>query len=366
MANTLLTPNIVAKEALMVLESNLTMAPLVHTDYSDEFAQVGDTITIRKPAEFIAKNFTGTTSVQDITEGSATVKMDRFRDITANVTSKQMSLDIEDFSEQIIKPAMRSIAQAIDTDLLTVGVEKAGTKISATSNPTNLADIAALAKTLDLKKVPMSERRLILRPEHKYAYALTDNLSKVSYAGDSETLRRYEIGNVYNFDTFMSQNAPYCAATTSGSATSYKVTAAAGATSVSLSDLNTTSATIKSGDTFIIDGYMYRFTEDKTGASSAISSINIDQPIHKTFTNEEATPIKLPHSLAFHKNGIALVHRPLALPMDGSRSAYERNSDGLSVRVVFDYNSTTKTDTVSFDILYGITALNSDMIVSLA
>ena len=59
MGNTFLTPSIVANEALMVLESNLTMANLVHRDYSDEYVQVGDTITIRKPAKFVAKNFTG-------------------------------------------------------------------------------------------------------------------------------------------------------------------------------------------------------------------------------------------------------------------------------------------------------------------
>ena len=42
MANTFLTPDIIAKEALMVLENNLVMAGLVHRDYSPEFAKVGD------------------------------------------------------------------------------------------------------------------------------------------------------------------------------------------------------------------------------------------------------------------------------------------------------------------------------------
>ena len=50
MANTFLTPSVVAREALMVLENNLVMANLVHRDYSDEFVQVGDTVTIRKPS----------------------------------------------------------------------------------------------------------------------------------------------------------------------------------------------------------------------------------------------------------------------------------------------------------------------------
>jgi hypothetical protein len=59
MGNNLLTPSIIANEALLVLENNLVMAGLVHRDYSDEFVQVGDTITIRKPAKFIAKILPG-------------------------------------------------------------------------------------------------------------------------------------------------------------------------------------------------------------------------------------------------------------------------------------------------------------------
>lgn len=74
MGNTILTPQIIANEALMVLESNLTMANLVHRDYSKEFVKVGDTITVRKPAKFVAKNFIGETEEQEVTEGSVPVK----------------------------------------------------------------------------------------------------------------------------------------------------------------------------------------------------------------------------------------------------------------------------------------------------
>ena len=78
MPNTILTPDIIAREALMVLRNNAVMANLVHRDYSSEFvAGVGDTITIRKPASFVAKEFGGEIEVQDATEESATVKMDK-------------------------------------------------------------------------------------------------------------------------------------------------------------------------------------------------------------------------------------------------------------------------------------------------
>lgn len=123
MANTFLTPSIIANEALMVLKENLVMANLVHRDYSKEFVGVGDTITVRKPAKFVAKNFVGRIEEQDISEGKVDVKMDRFRDVSVNVTSKEMTLDIKNFSEQVITPAMRSIAVAVDADLIATGIQ---------------------------------------------------------------------------------------------------------------------------------------------------------------------------------------------------------------------------------------------------
>ncbi len=139
MANTFLTPDIIAKEALMVLENNLVMAGLVvHRDYSPEFAKVGDTITIRKPAKFIAKNFAGQISRQDVEECSTTVKLDRWRDFSVDVTSKELTLDIRDFSVQVVTPAMQAIAQAVDSDVLALGVEKAGKTVASSASPLRL------------------------------------------------------------------------------------------------------------------------------------------------------------------------------------------------------------------------------------
>lgn len=364
MANTFLTPSIIANEALMVLQANMVMADLVHRDYSSEFVNVGDTITVRKPASFVAKNFTGTVSAQDATEDGVTVKMDRFRDVTAKVTSKQMTLDIKNFSEQIIQPAMRAIAQAVDEDLLASAVQFAGSSVTATTNPTDLKDIANIAKRLDLNKVPIDQRRLVLHPTHKYNYALTDNLSKVSYAGDSQTLRDALLGRVYTLDTYMDQNAPDTSAAAAGSATGYKVSGNAGESKVSLSSVTAANATVKTGDAFIVDGYLYRFTTDATAASGAAADVTIDQPLHAALTNKDVVVVNKPNSVAFHRNGLAMVTRNLALPM-GASNASIASADGLGVRVVYGYDMTTKTDTVSFDILYGIAKLDDRMIVKL-
>ena len=120
MSNTTLTPNIIANEALDVLRTNAVMANLVHRDYSSEFvAGVGDTITIRKPATFEAKEFTTEVEVQDATEGKVPVKMDKLLDVTFAVTSKELTMGIVDFSAQFIVPAMQAFADKIDGYLLT-------------------------------------------------------------------------------------------------------------------------------------------------------------------------------------------------------------------------------------------------------
>ena len=350
--NVFLTPEVVAKEALMVLQSNLVMADLVHRDYSDEFVSVGDTVSIRRPAKFVAKNFTGSTQSQDITEGSVPVKLDRFRDVTVAVSSKQMSLDIADFSQQVVAPAMRAIAQAIDEDILAVGVSKAGFVHVGDPDATDLSDIAALAKAMDLAKVPMGDRSLVLHPEHKYRYALTENLSNAAYAGDNETLRTALLGKLYSLDTYMDQNAPDSNAATPGSATTYTVTGTAGDTQVTLGGMD---GTVAAGDGFILDGYLYRFTQGGSG------KLTIDQPLMTDAEGAAVTVIAGPHSLAFHRNAIALVTRNLSLPMGASRAAYAE-AGGLGVRVVYDYDSATKTDKISFDVIYGIQELEPQAI----
>ena len=62
--------------------------------------------------------------------------------------------------------------------------------------------------------------------------------------------------------------------------------------------------------------------------------------------------------------GIARVSRNLALPMGAANAAYA-SAGGLGVRVVYDYDSATKTDKISFDVIYGIRELEPSLICKL-
>lgn len=365
MGNTILTPDIIAKEALMQLESNLVMAGLVHRDYSKEFVNVGDTITIKKPAKFVAKNFLGKTEEQELSEGKTTVKMDRYRDITVPITSKEMTLDISDFSEQVVKPAMSAIAEAVDGDILAVGIQNAANKVSISGTPV-IKDLANIGKALDKKKAPRdSLRNLVLGVDALYKYNTLAEFTDLSQSGSSEALRDATIGKAYTMNTYMSQNVPSSSADTAGTVTALKVTGTKGETQFTASNVTPATGKFAVGDKIIVNGYIYTVSEAVTAASGA-ATIKVDEKIVENIASAiEAMPIIKEHSLGFHRNGLALVTRELELPAGAAKAAIA-SANGLAVRVVYGYDQDTKTDKISFDIIYGVKDLNDDLLVDFA
>ena len=159
MANTILTPDIIAREALMVLRNNAVMAKLVHRDYSNEFVSgVGDTITVRKPATFEAKEFKGTIEVQDATESGISVKMDKHLDVSFAVTSKEMTMDIENFSQQLLVPAMQAFNDKVDSYLLGLYKDITATVGDGATLPTAIDPIVDAGALLNQAKAPTADR----------------------------------------------------------------------------------------------------------------------------------------------------------------------------------------------------------------
>jgi hypothetical protein len=203
MANTILTPSIIAKEALMVLRNNAVMANLVYRDYSNEFASVGDTISVRKPATFEAKEYTDSITVQDATEGKIEVKLDKHLDVSFAVTSKEMTLDISDFSQQLLVPAMQGFADKIDKYLL--DLQKLVTNRVNTSDAKT--DMIAARKFLTENAVPLTSRNYVYNAETEAELLATDLFINASAVGDEGTaLREASLGRKFGMDCYVDQN----------------------------------------------------------------------------------------------------------------------------------------------------------------
>ncbi len=208
MANTFLTPDIIAREALMVLRANAVMPMLVHRDYSQEFnGAVGDTITIRKPAKFNANEFTSAITVQDATEGSVQVKLDKFLDVSFAVTAKQQTLDIKDFSAQLLVPAMQAFLNKVDGYLIALGA--GATNRVAVTAPMTKDSLIAVRKGLQANNVPLTERRFVTNVDAEADLLKTDLFLNASAVGDNGTaLREASLGRKFGLDIYTDQNVP--------------------------------------------------------------------------------------------------------------------------------------------------------------
>lgn len=378
MSNSFITPKAIAREALVRLASSRVFAGLVHTDYSSEFQKKGDTVTVRKPAVFTADEFSSSINPQAVNEGSVDVKLDTIADVSVDVTSKELTLDIEDFGVQILDGAVLAIQEKIDQKIAELYKDVPYYVGTSGTTPDGLDDLANAILVLNKNKVPSSMRRLVIDPN---AHAKLIQLSAVVNAeksGSTEALREASLGRLLGMDTFMSQSIKTHVAGTAVQAATPLVNAQveAGATEIQIKGLTGATDTIVKGDIFTIDGQQYVATANATGSSNIVPVKVYPEVPARILANAAVTfPDKtaLGHvaNLAFHRNAFAFVNRPLALPVGYTEEqAYVANAQlpnggGLSIRVVLGYNMTTKKNTVSLDCLFGVKTLYPELAVRL-
>lgn len=371
MTTTLITPLMVAKEALISLENNMVMGNLVYRAYSKEFQPgIGATVVVRKPTTFTATAFTSTVGYSTITESSVAVVLDKHWDVSFQVTSQELSCDVSDFSEQFIQPAMRAIAQEVDSDLCS----RNATAFAAhypVSSTTVVADIANLEAVMDTNKVPQTDRRLVFAPITKARYMALDAFLNAEKRGDGgKALRTAELGQVLGFQCYMDQNMPTFAQvmTTAFALGTGSITGAwaAGATAGTVTGATGAVSTVNVGDCFKVTGYDEWFVADIAATSSTAGIIILSSfkpAVQATsMTDGSVVTFQLGHrqNLAFHKNAIALVSAPLQPPIGGAMGAVA-TYNGLSCRVVYGYDQQYKKNNISVDFLCGVKLLDRNL-----
>lgn len=367
MGNTLLTPALIAQEALMQLENNLVLGNLVNKDYSNDFTgSSGDTITVRKPNTFKVKEFDEGTGIelQNVKESGVPVKLDTLLDISFPVTTKEMTLSISDFSQQFIVPAMQAFAQDIDSRLAKLMFEIPYHVGIAGSAPSSVSSITALRKKMNDNKVPMAGRNLVLDTAADAKLLELDAFNRVDASGTDAAIRNAELGTKFGFSCYMDQNIENFVSGITTAAAGLKVanTVEAGATTITVTD-SAIEGVIKKGTLFTVAGSSQQFvvTEDATIASHS-ASVNIYPAVGAGIAQNSAVTLVGNHTLnmAFHRNAFSLVSRQLARPM-GLTNVSNVSYNGLGLRVAYGYDMTKKQDIISIDGLFGFTTLTPEL-----
>lgn len=368
MANIFKTPDIIAERLLPVLYEKTLLPELSFKDYSSEFVNVGDTISIKTPASFVASEWDGDSSndYQDIVESTTTISMDSIVEVPVKVTSKQMTLDLEDFVTQIGNPAMEALAQKINAigyqKMLAYAYQEVG---SASSTPDALADLTGIRKLFQKNLAPNADRYVAMNYDAEEKFLQLDSLVEVDKSGTPAALREGILGRLYGMELYADGSVPTVAAD-AGFGSSAAVTGTAGGFTLTVAS-GVNAGTIKAGQLIDVDGGLtHVVTADATLDGSGVGTVSVYPAVPTGGYSSAATTIRAAHvaNIAWQKNALAFVSRPLALPMGGATGS-SMTFRGLNLRMTMDYDIDAKINKVVFDVLSGWKVLRPQHIIRL-
>lgn len=397
--NTLLTNDIILKEAMMHLDNELVVSKLVNRDFESDFGgsvKNGDTIRLARPIRGVVR--TGATMVpQDITEGKETLTVATQIGADLEFTSKDLTLSVDKFSERIIKPQMIAIANALDIAVMTELANKTPNWVGTPGQTINsYSDFALAPQRLDELSVPAAGRVAILSPADHWG--LISNLSGLYINPTAKSaLEKAKMPTLGNVDMYMSQNViSHTNGTWSGSSpiaeidngtlsTTYAASKDTWTMTIHVDGLTSTTGTILEGDVITIENvyavntitgatlpWLREFvvrtavTADGTGdADVVISPPIITSGAYKTcnaaavdganITLKGSVNTAYAQNLVFHPDAITLATPPMVKPQ-GAAWCEQRSYNGLNLRLVQGYDITNDVPQWRFDLLYGVKA----------
>lgn len=155
---------LVAAEALPALAGALVMGNIVNRDYEPTLAQAGDTVNVPIPPVLVANNIAeaGTVTTQNPTLGNAQIVLNSHKESTFQLPDVTKILAVPDLIRTYMQPAIISIAEQIETDILSLYTN--ATVNTATGGATAMDEARVdLAETqLFAQKVPRAATKYLI------------------------------------------------------------------------------------------------------------------------------------------------------------------------------------------------------------
>lgn len=395
MANSLLTINMITREAVRLWKNSNAFIQHIDMQYDDNFAKtgakIGTSLRIRLPNDFTPR--TGpAASVQDTAEQNTTLVLATQKgvDVSFNTVDRTMSMD--DFSRRILAPMVNTVTGAVAADVMS-GVESGGTNGAGICNYVQNSDgggnlISPVASTwlqagayLKQNSAPMGDWKFILDPitEARTVSSLSglfNPAGKISSQYKSGQMASDTLGGDWYMDQTVIQH-------TGGSAAGYLVNLA-GQSGLSI-NINTGTGTFLVGDIITFAGVhmVNRITKQASsqlrqfvvtaavvsgGTSVSIYPALIPavggqivqyQTVDASPANAAAVTLVNPASVAYRKNflfapeGTTMATADLIMPTKGVEEAAREEYDGVAMRMLTAYIPGTDQLLTRLDVLYG-------------
>lgn len=202
-----LTATVVRDSVLAALSRMLVLAPTVWRNAGGSFrGAAGDTVTVRVPAytEADTRNLRngGARSRRGLFESKVDVVLDTniYRDVP--LTDPNQTIDILNFTRQVINPILGGVARGIENVLIEDAIDNASYDYQVAFDPDNAyASVVEARKFLNLANVPMQGRTLAVGADIAEALLSSDQFARVDASGTSQGLREGVIGRIAGMTT---------------------------------------------------------------------------------------------------------------------------------------------------------------------
>jgi hypothetical protein len=399
-ANTLLTIDMITRKALEILENNLVLTRNVNRQYDNSYAvegaKIGTTLRIRLPDRALVTDGAAL-QVQDDNEQFTTLTVANQKHIAVNFTTAEMTMQLDDFAERVLKPRISQLAASIDADVANSFLNMFQSVGTPGTTPSSTAVLLAAQQKLNESAAVMSPRYVTVNPAANAALiegmkGLFNPVSTISAQFKNGMFGEGILGfNELNMSQSIKQFTTGSRA--AGSVSVKGTVSTQGASTITLNGV--TGETLKKGDVFTIanvfavnpqtresTGSLQQFvvTEDITAASSEYASVKISPAIYtsshalatvNSFPQNAAAVTFLggvstqyPQNLVYHKDAIAFATADLLMPQ-GVDMASRQVHNGVSMRVVRQYDINNDRMPCRIDVLYGYSVIRPQMAVRL-
>lgn len=391
MANTILTPSMITREALRILHQKLNFIGNINRQYDDSFAnsgaKIGDTLNVRLPNQYTVR--TGKTlSTQDTTENKVPLTVGTQKGVDVNFSSAELTLSLDDFSSRILEPAMAVLAANLEADAFSMALDVYNS-VNNIGSAITFKNVMTGRKLLNDNLAPLDNNRCcILNTTDQVD--LIDAL-KGLFQDSSAITKQYkegQMGRTGGFDFYENTLVPTQTTGTALAATTYTVNGAVTTNGSTVVVVATGATTFKKGDIVTFSGCnrVHPETKTDTGAlqqfvvtadyAGGAGNLNISPAVYTSTGQQNVLATGIPNgatvakvggasavykpSLVFHKDAFAFATADLIMPKGVDFSAREVY-DGISMRIVRAYDISNDNLPCRIDVLYGFKTLRAQL-----
>jgi hypothetical protein len=390
-ANSILTPTAVTREALRILHQKLTFVGSINRSYDDKFAKsgakIGTALNIRLPNEYTVR--TGAVlSAQETSEISTELTVATQKGVDLNFTSAELTMSLDDFSSRILDPAMSVLAASIEADAFSM-YKNVYQMVDGDAAALTFAHLMQGRQKLNEALTPPDSARTALL-SNAHQVKIVDALKGLFHDSDAVT-KQYRDGIMGRTAGFTFAETTHATDHTSGTAaktTGYTVNGATesgatitiqtGSTTFLIGDIVTLAGCFRvHPETKVSTGVLQQFVVTaNSGANATSLAISPSIVVSGARQNVSGYPTNtgavvkvgaganelLNTSMVYHKDAFAFVTADLVMP-EGVDFARRETLDGISMRIVRAYDINNDKFPCRLDVLYGYKAIRPQLAV---